>query len=64
MSNNDKELTIDKCPLCGQAHTYNLVEDKKTTVLFRRRNPQQPRLITRIFTCPVKQENFQATYEE
>lgn len=65
MSSDNDTLTISKCPKCGSPHKYQLevsrvwvMHNLTATLDF---NPVK-RTFTRLFTCPTKGEDFQATF--
>lgn len=58
-------IEIPNCPMCHGQHRYKLEVDR--SVIFKmnsmfeiNESPRQERY-TRLFTCPVRNENFQAT---
>jgi|RhiMetdeSRZDD1v2_1073273.scaffolds.fasta_scaffold323753_1 hypothetical protein len=51
-------ITIRKCPLCGKSHPYDAVVTTSNMQFVRMPPPKE---FTRLFTCPVKNETFQAT---
>ena len=60
---NDDILKIE-CPKCGKFHWYEL-EIRRSEVYYRRQ-PEPEELIkefTRLFTCPIKNEEFQAEFK-
>jgi len=46
------------CPLCAKIHRYSMKIEKTIVVGFGSRERQWT--FTRLFTCPVKNEDFQA----
>ncbi len=59
-------LDIPKCPKCPDGHRYKLKVDralviKMVTMSDMSERPQQVR-ITRLFTCPRKNEEFEASF--
>lgn len=59
-------LNIPKCPKCKDAHRYKLNVDrsiviKMLTMADMSERPRQVK-ITRFFTCPIKEEDFEATF--
>jgi len=52
-----------KCPLCSKSHTYNL-EISRTIIRYfcGTYGPWYDKEFTRLFSCPVKGEKFQATF--
>ena len=65
MSDNQEQITIPHCPICGASHTYGLKVEYSTvlkllTVDNIKEEPREVRK-TRLFTCPVKHEDFQGT---
>jgi hypothetical protein len=58
----DREsVTISACPMCGASHTYPL-RVERSQVLRAPKTPPANRF-TRLFVCPAKQADFQATFE-
>ena len=59
-------IDIPKCPKCNDGHRYRLKVDR--TIVMRLLTmddvDEKPRAvkITRLFTCPVKDEEFQAKF--
>jgi transcription elongation factor Elf1 len=51
-------LTIERCPLCGQSHVYDVKLVKSPFDYFKAPPPQK---FTRLFTCPTKGATFQST---
>jgi hypothetical protein len=60
---SERLINISACPLCGLRHTYALAV-KRSIVLESLRSfsieTTLPRRFTRLFTCPTKDETFQA----
>jgi hypothetical protein len=59
-------LTIQKCPICGRKHTYYIEVERSLILKWVRPNhedvePQRQVKITRIFVCPEKNEEYQAS---
>ena len=59
-------LDIPNCPKCSYGHRYRIEVDrtlviKMLTTLDMNEHPQQVR-ITRLFTCPTKNEDFEARF--
>lgn len=65
MADNSIETITIGCPVCGDSHLYNL-EVERSVVVYNRlpKNAFKERVIrfTRLFVCPVKQPDFQATF--
>lgn len=62
-------LTIPNCPKCENKHKYKLNVDRAVVMKLMTRlgtsgaNERPQRVaITRLFTCPAKKEDFQATF--
>jgi len=54
-------ITISKCPKCGESHTYRFIVKRATALSASERESQSTeRRLTRLFTCPVTKEDFQA----
>jgi hypothetical protein len=51
-------ITIQRCPLCGHAHEYD-VEVKTSGMMYFEMPPG--RQYTRLFTCPDRGGTFQST---
>ncbi len=65
MSDNQEQITIPHCPICGGSHTYGLKVESSVVLKFitahdMDEKPREVR-ITHLFTCPVKHEDFQGT---
>lgn len=62
----EKELEIPNCPICGGEHTYKLKVERtavcKWMTAADSEETTQPVKVTRIFTCPVKNEKFEGTF--
>ena len=59
-------LEIPKCPRCGDRHRYKLKVERAIVMKWlimsdMRERPHRVR-ITRLFTCPSKNEDFEATF--
>ena len=60
-------IAIKECPLCSNSHSYSLLVQRssvfKMMVADMTLEPEKPRRVRfkRIFTCPVKNNMFQAT---
>ena len=58
-------ITISKCPQCKKKHAYNLQVDRAIIMKFLTMDDlnEQPRevKVIRFFSCPIKNEKFQAT---
>jgi hypothetical protein len=57
-------ITIAKCPLCQKTHTYSLEVERsyvmKNITMNMPPSPIRTVTYTRLFNCPIKNENFQA----
>ncbi len=54
-------VTIESCPLCHQAHRYGLPVQRAMMFKHMGSRPQHQQIgVTRLFTCPVTNEEFQA----
>jgi len=67
MAPNEEKLTISKCPKCTQSHAYTLEVQRSvsvayTTILGSPETRGQRRSFTRLFTCPITGEDFQARF--
>jgi len=60
-----KTIFIEKCPLCGGKHKYNLYVERSYVVKFMNTSDlnekKNPVKVTRIFVCPTKKNEFQGT---
>ena len=58
-------FTIQKCPLCEKSHTYELEVERsyiiKMLTINSKPEPQYYVRFTRLFNCPDKNDNYQAT---
>lgn len=65
MSDEYTAIDIAKCPKCGNRHRYRLQVERSTVLksLTASELNERPRSlqVTRIFTCPVRDEEFQGT---
>ncbi len=68
MGDGEKEtITISSCPVCSEGHEYSVIVTRSTSIglisLDFGQSKQQPRKkrVTRLFTCPTRNENFQVT---
>jgi hypothetical protein len=58
-------ITMEKCPLCGNKHSYNL--DVQRSIVIKMltpsdlNEPQRAVRMTRIFICPQTDKEYQAT---
>jgi len=62
---NGETITINKCPKCGQLHRYALDVRRSyiaTLVFDPREHQSRKREFTRLFTCPTKESDFQASF--
>ncbi len=61
MVQQEDALTINKCPKCSERHTYGFIVKRATALSASERESQSTeRKFTRLFTCPVTKEDFQA----
>ncbi len=64
MSDRFEILEISNCPLCNNSHKYNLKVERSFIIKMITMNDmnEQPRRVskTRLFTCPVKNAEYQA----
>lgn len=64
---NKNTITISSCPVCSVEHTYTLKVTRSQTIGFatlgswQSREQQRRKRVVRLFTCPTKNETFQAT---
>lgn len=60
----EETITIAECPHCKQTHKYSLQVERtmviKLMVAEDLNNRPKPIIFSRIFTCPNKNEQFQA----
>ncbi len=66
MGDRHEYIVIDSCPKCGGEHRYRLAVDrsiimKMLTASDIYEEPRQVRFV-RLFTCPVKKEDYQASF--
>src|SRR6266700_231133 len=68
MEDGEKEtITISSCPVCSEEHAYTLRVSRSQTIglatqgSWQKREQQRRKRILRLFTCPTKNETFQAT---
>jgi transcription elongation factor Elf1 len=64
MAIEEKYIEIPNCPLCGSNHVYKLKVERThfiKSLTMDDLGEKQAVLITRIFTCPIKNRKFQAT---
>jgi hypothetical protein len=58
-------ITIQKCPLCGKSHTYELDVNRsvimKMMTPYSEPEPERYVRFTRLFICPGKNETYQTT---
>lgn len=60
----EETISISPCPLCGQSHAYRAIVESATVLFtFKGKQAPQPVQFTRLFVCPTKRTNFQATIE-
>jgi len=61
---SDEYLDIPNCPKCKEGHRYKLKVERAIVMKFLTMSDmsEQPRKvrITRLFTCPIKNEEFEA----
>ncbi len=61
-----EHLDIRNCPKCKQGHRYKLNVERSIVMkaLLMSDMGEQPRRVgfTRLFTCPIKNEEFQASF--
>lgn len=66
MSKDTETITIPSCPICAASHTYSLKIERSLVLGMVSVNDihEKPRAvrITRLFTCPSKAQDFQATF--
>ena len=59
-------VEIENCPHCGGTHTYPLEVERAHIIKMLTASDinERPRTVkfTRIFVCPVKDEQYQATF--
>jgi hypothetical protein len=61
MITKQETFTISPCPLCTGSHDYTLVVKRATALgMTKKEIGSAPKKITRIFTCPIKSNEFQA----
>jgi hypothetical protein len=63
MGEESELLNITKCPICGQAHQYQLEVKRSLLMQFFTTDAmkQRRRSFVRLFVCPEKGEKFKAT---
>jgi hypothetical protein len=65
MAQKDDTITIEKCPLCTNSHTYKL-EIERSVIMYDQAlamdHEPRKRSFTRLFSCPLKNEDFQARF--
>ena len=61
MTTTDEIITIESCPVCGNAHNYQF-RAKRTIALgmAEDENSLTSWKFTRVFTCPITHDDFQA----
>lgn len=59
---NQDAVTIT-CPLCTRSHVYRLHVERSISIgmAFDKAPPERRRSFVRLFPCPVKSEQFEAT---
>lgn len=67
MSSERDFLRIRNCKKCGKSHKYPLIVErsffiKKITASLNNDDEGHKEYFTRLFTCPEKNENFQARF--
>jgi hypothetical protein len=66
MMSSDNNLTVAKCPKCSGSHKYLLEVQRSYSLGYTPLGPQPFRMgkksFTRLFTCPVTAEDFQAIF--
>jgi len=66
MAENDESITIEKCPLCGTTHRYSLKVQTGIVMYnilsMRDVPPPKVRTFVRFFACPVKGQDYRATF--
>ena len=66
MTMSDDILTIGECPKCGNSHKYSLEVQRSQSIgytsLKARKSKIAQKCFTRLFTCPVTEEDFQASF--
>jgi len=58
-------VEISPCPLCSQRHRYRLEVERSYVIRMATGAPEKQswsKPITRFFTCPVENEEFEATF--
>jgi hypothetical protein len=59
-----KEIQIQKCPYCGDSHTYSLFVKKysRFKYIISSGQDEEPiiRKFRRVFVCPIEDKRFQA----
>jgi aminoglycoside phosphotransferase len=65
MSDNLETITIKDCPLCHNSHSYYLRVERSVIIKMVTMNDfnEQPQSVRkmRLFTCPIKNEEYQAS---
>lgn len=63
MNVQDATITIPQCPLCETRHTYKLKITRTLVMQIDGEDePGRDVPLTRVFTCPVKNQDFEATF--
>ena len=61
MAEDQETITISLCPKCSGSHKYWLVVKRATALSVSEVRPRPAqRRFTRLFTCPVTRDDFQA----
>lgn len=63
MREQQENINISNCPVCGHAHTYSL-KITRSLVMTMRVADEKPHKVqmTRLFICPIRETEFQATF--
>lgn len=62
---NNNNITIDNCPICSKSHTYDVSIRKTSLMTFTKTEDErgiQKVPVTRLFSCPDKEGNFEITF--
>jgi hypothetical protein len=64
MTDSNEQVSIDRCPLCHGAHSYSLSVERSFVIHMLTMNvPREQhtrRRFKRLFTCPTKDETYEA----
>ncbi len=64
MTASQETLSIDRCPLCGRSHTYDLAVERSAIMKMMVGSYEEEKVsykrFKRLFTCPTRNEEFEA----